>query len=183
MLKDGKYGLSVGDIHAALTVGAGSAYAPLLAFKHWKPANFLSTSDLTHEELVSAYDLPINATALGYYVNDAPSLAKEPAAFEDYITGVKAVAPPSLPIIVWETGGSTYKLTLAEQAAWAKMMVDTITKHGLFGFNYWQFIDWAPYPMSPCQGQTNCELFHFGAHFLNGTAKPVWDVLLGNNTL
>ena len=57
--------MSIGDIHAALQDGAGSAYDPLLAFKHWKPANFESTSDLTHEELVDAFDLPINATALG----------------------------------------------------------------------------------------------------------------------
>ena len=57
--------MSIGDIHDALRAGAGTAYDPLLAFKHWKPANFGFTSDLTHGELVEAFDLPINATALG----------------------------------------------------------------------------------------------------------------------
>jgi hypothetical protein len=60
-----RYGLSIGDIHSALRDGAGASYDPLLAFKHWKPANFEFTSDLTNDELVAAFDLPINATALG----------------------------------------------------------------------------------------------------------------------
>jgi hypothetical protein len=118
-----------------------------------------------------------------YYVNDGASLAQEPAAFGAYIDSVRAVAPPSLPVIVWETGGSTFNLTLAEQSAWATMMMDTAKSKGVDGFNWWQFVDWAPYPTEPCdartpQGVTQCELFHYGAHFVNGTAKPVWDVLV-----
>lgn len=182
VLKDGKYGLSIGDIHQALNEGAGTAYAPELAFKHWKPNNFLSTSDFTHAEVVSAFDLPINATALGYYINDPQDLAQEPGKFSNYISSVKKVAPPELPIIVWETGGSTFNLTLAEQAEWAGLMLSKVQSHGLRGFNWWQWVDWAPYPSSPCNPSvsvTQCDLFHFGAHFLNGTAKPVWKVLVG----
>ena len=50
------------------------------------------------------FDLPINATALGYYVNDIETMRTEPAAFQNYIRNVKAVAPKHLPIMDWETG-------------------------------------------------------------------------------
>ena len=68
-----------------LVAGAGGSFAPELAFKHWKPGNFLFETDMTQDEIKAAFDLPINATALGYYVNDAAALAKEPAGFRDYI--------------------------------------------------------------------------------------------------
>ena len=56
----------------------------------WKPKNFLALSDLTTAELKQAFDLPINATAMGYYVNDPVSLQTEPAAFVNYIKDVKS---------------------------------------------------------------------------------------------
>ena len=40
---------------------------------------------MTLAEVKDAFDLPINATAMGYYVNDPTALAKEPAAFRAYI--------------------------------------------------------------------------------------------------
>lgn len=60
VLKEGTYGLSVGDIYQALAKGAGTAYSPGLAFKHWRPGNFQFVGDFTDAELVAAYDLPIN---------------------------------------------------------------------------------------------------------------------------
>lgn len=113
MLKQGKYGLSLSEIYGGLADGAGASYSPGLAFKHWKPEHFEDPTlmDLTTAEVKEAFDLPINATALGYYVNDAPSLTKEPGAFRAYVRSVKAVAPPALPLIMWETGASTYNLT------------------------------------------------------------------------
>eukprot|EP00040_Diaphanoeca_grandis_P031538 m.188697 g.188697 ORF g.188697 m.188697 type:complete len:458 (+) comp32354_c0_seq2:21-1394(+) len=177
VLRDGTYGLSLLDIVHGLRDGAGDIYQPELAFKHWRPANLLGLSDLTKAEVIEAFDLPINATALGYYVNDVASLALEPAAFETYVNSVKAVAPPNLPIIDWETGASTYKLNVEQQVQWAKYMVATAKSTGLLGYNWWQYIDWAPTSTDPCVGSKNCELLHFGAHYLNGTAKPVWDVL------
>ena len=80
VLKHGRYGLSGG-----LAAGAAPSCIPGLAFKHWKPNNLLGLSDLTLAEVKEAFDLPTNATALGYYVNDPASLAKEPAAFSNYI--------------------------------------------------------------------------------------------------
>ena len=74
-------------------------------------------------------------------MNDRPTLAQEPAAFGTYIDSVRAVAPPSLPVIVWETGGSTFNLTLAEQSSWAMMMLTTAKNKGVDGFNWWQFVD------------------------------------------
>lgn len=53
----------------ALRNGAGGDYEPLLGFKHWRAANFFSLTDMTVGELKSAFDLPINATALGFYCN------------------------------------------------------------------------------------------------------------------
>lgn len=181
VLKEGTYGLSVGEIYKALRDGAGESYAPELAFKHWKPKNFQGGSaDLTDAELKEAFDLPINATALGYYVSDPAALAAEPAAYTAYIRAVKAVAPPSLPVIDWETGSSTYNMTNAEQAKWASLMLETSKKEGLAGFNWWQFIDWAPTPSQPCPTLSQCQLLHFGAHYTNGTAKPCWAVLAGS---
>jgi hypothetical protein len=40
VLKQGKYGLSVGEIYGGLAEGAGESYVPGLAFKHWRPGNF-----------------------------------------------------------------------------------------------------------------------------------------------
>ena len=60
------------------------AYDPGVAFKHWKPQNLFGSTDMSHAEVVSAFDLPINATALGYYVNDPTALAAEPAKFAAY---------------------------------------------------------------------------------------------------
>jgi hypothetical protein len=178
VLKEGTYGLSVGEIYGALRDGAGPSYAPELAFKHWKPRNFQGVAgDLTDAELREAFDLPINATALGYYVNDPTALAAEPVAYTAYIKSVKAVAPPSLPIIDWETGASTYNLTDAEQAKWASIMLETSIREGLAGFNWWQYIDWATMPSKPCATLSQCQLLHFGAHYVNGTAKPCWAVL------
>ena len=114
-----------------------------------------------------AFDLPINATAMGYYVNDPASLETEPTAFTNYIQDVKSVAPPGLPLIVWETGASTRNLTEAQQAKWATLMMQTVAKEGVKGFNWWQFIDWAPTPSQPCKGDTQCQLLHFGAHHLD----------------
>jgi hypothetical protein len=177
VLKEGKYGLSVGDIYQALAEGAGDAYSPELAFKHWKPANFQFLG-LTHAELTAAFDLPINATALGYYVNDPNALAAEPAGYTKYIQAVKAVAPKHLPVIDWETGASTYNLTVHQQAKWATLMLGTSKREGLAGFNWWQFIDWASIPSVQCPTVANCDLYHFGAHYANGTAKPCWDILI-----
>jgi len=177
VLKDGKYGLSIGDIYQALAQGAGAAYSPGLAFKHWEPKNFQFVGDVTDAELVEAYDLPINATALGYYVNDPATLAQEPAKYTKYIQDIKAVAPKTLPIIDWETGASTFNLTNAQQAEWATLMMETSKREGLGGFNWWQFVDWSPIPTQSCGTATHCELFHFGAHYTNGTEKPCWAVL------
>ncbi len=248
VLKQGKYGLSIGDIYSGLAAGAGRSYVPGLAFKHvrhpqrliaflllfhfcrpsqvsvalhsaqWKPKNFLGLSDLSTAELKEAFDLPINATAMGYYVNDPLSLKTEPSAFAAYIRDVKSVAPSALPLIVWETGASTRNLTEAQQAKWGSLMMQTLVAEGVAGFNWcasciilffedvfgpheiwsgdrqcietsipethtdnyacrWQFIDWAPTPSQPCQGDTQCQLLHFGAHHLDGSPKPVWSVL------
>ena len=185
VLKNGTYGMSIGDIYGGLAAGANGSYAPGLAFKHWKPQNLEGSTDLTVAEVKEAYDLPINATALGYYVNDVASLAKEPASFQAYVRNVRAVAPPALPLIVWETGASTWNVTEAQQASWAKMMMATAIAEGVAGFNWWQFVDWAPTPsLQPCTRHcgappcdTQCQLLHFGAHRLDGTPKPVWDVL------
>jgi hypothetical protein len=124
-----------------------------------------------------AFDLPINATAMGYYVNDPASLETQPTAFSNYIQDVKSVAPPGLPLIVWETGASTRNLTEAQQAKWATLMMQTVAKEGVAGFNWWQFIDWAPTPSQPCKGDTQCQLLHFGAHNLDGSPKEVWSAL------
>lgn len=177
VLKQGKYGLSIREIFEGIKRGASGAYAPRLAFKHWKPGNFISQTDLTMDEIKSAYDLPINATALGYYVNTHEDLANEPAAFKQYIEQVKSVAPSDLPIIDWETGASTLNLTESQSAEWARLMIATAKEEGLAGFNWWQFIDWAPVPSAPCATLTACQLLHFGAFRLNGTAKEVWSVL------
>ena len=56
------------------------------------------------------------------------------------------MAPPALPRIVWETGASTYNLTETQQAQWATLMLEAVTSLGVHGFNWWQFIDWAPTP-------------------------------------
>ena len=80
-----------------------------------------------------------------YYVNDVPQLKTEPAGFRNYIQDVKGVAPPTLPLIDWETGASTNNLTEAEQAQWAVYMMDTAQEEGLLGFNWWQWVDWAPH--------------------------------------
>ena len=85
-----------------------------------------------------------NLNPIRYYVNDATTLAQEPSGFSNYIDSVRSVAPSSLPVIVWETGGSTFNLTLPEQATWAKMMMATAESKGVKGFNWWQFVDWAP---------------------------------------
>ena len=52
------------DIYGGLKEGAGSAYAPMIAFKHWKPHNLIGMTDLTMPEIKGIYDLPINATAI-----------------------------------------------------------------------------------------------------------------------
>jgi len=190
VLKQGKYGLSIGEIYGGLADGAGASYVPGLAFKHWKPKHFEDPelTDLTMAEVKEAFDLPINATALGYYVNDAPSLAQEPGAFHTYVLSVKAVAPPALPVIIWETGASTWNLTESQQATWAKLMMATSKAEGVAGFNWWQFIDWAP-TQQPCTQScgappcnTQCQKLHFGAHTLNGKPKAVWDVLKSPGT-
>ena len=177
VLKQGKYGTSIADIYGGLAAGAGSSYVPGLAFKHWNPANLLGLSDLTVDELKQAFDLPVNATALGYYVNDPASLATQPAGFRKYIQEFKTVAPADLPLIVWETGASTRNLTEAQQASWATMMMQTVAAEGVAGFNWWQYIDWAPTPTEPCRSDSSCQLLHFGAHHLDGSPKPVWSVL------
>ena len=110
-------------------------------------------------------------------VNDPTALAAEPAAFTTYVKSVKAVAPAALPIIDWETGASTFNMSEAQQAEWARLMIDTVRAEGLAGFNWWQFIDWSPIPSEPCT-KPNCNLqLHFGAHYTNGSAKAVWEVL------
>lgn len=186
VLKDGRYGMSINDVYGGLTAGAARAYVPGLAFKHWKPGNLRPpATDLTDAELRAAFALPINATALGYYVNDAATLAREPVEFQAYIRDVRAVAPPALPLIIWETGASTWNLTEAQQAKWAVEMMAAAGAEGVAGFNWWQYIDWAPVPargpctkscpVPPCD--TQCQLLHFGAHRLDGTPKPVWAAL------
>lgn len=65
VLKAGTYGTSIGDIAAALREGAGASYDAQLGFKHWKPINFETITDMTTAELKQAYNLPINVTALG----------------------------------------------------------------------------------------------------------------------
>lgn len=117
-------------------------------------------------------DLPINVTAMGYYVNDPATLAGEPAGLNEYIANVKKVAPPDLPILVWETGSSTLNMTEEEQRSWATIMMGAVKGAGLLGFNWWQWIDW-----SPKVGAPDKQIDHFGSHFANGTAKSVWGVL------
>ena len=56
VLKHGTYGLSIGDIRAALVKGAQGAFDPEVAFKHWRPANLLGLTDMTHAEVVDAFD-------------------------------------------------------------------------------------------------------------------------------
>ena len=68
-------------------------------------------------------------------------------------------------------------MTEALQAEWATLMMQTAAAEGVAGFNWWQFIDWAPTPSQPCPGDTQCQLLHFGAHRLDGSPKPVWSVL------
>ena len=199
VLKTGRYGLSIADIYGGLQEGAGGAFEPMVAFKHWKPNNFIGLTDLTPEEIKEIYDLPINATALGYYVMTPEALAKEPAQFNAYVDEVRAVAPPHLPLIDWETGASTFNLTESQQAEWATKMYAGAVTGGLGGFNWWQWIDWAPVPGRPCNplripalaqperaiaraggavGEGDqCLQLHFGAHYANGTAKEVWHVL------
>ena len=101
----------------------------------------MALSDLTTEELKQAFDLPINATAMGYYVNDPVSLQTEPGAFVNYIKDVKRVAPSALPLIVWETGASTRNLTEAQQAKWGTLMVQTLEAEGVAGFNWCVLLD------------------------------------------
>lgn len=71
VLKNGTYGVSVGEIMNALQKGANSGagvhYSPQLGFKHWKVNNFISWTDLTQEELREAFDLPINVTVPAFY--------------------------------------------------------------------------------------------------------------------
>ena len=113
-------------------------------------------------------------------MNDPTALAAEPAAYTQYVRSIKAVAPKQLPIIDWETGASTYNLTLAQQAEWATLMLETSKKEGVAGFNWWQFVDYAAMPSNPAcvwPNAAHCELYHFGAHYTNGTAKPCWAVL------
>ena len=169
--------MSIGDIYSGLAEGAGASYVPGLAFKHWKPTNLHSLTDLTTAELKAAFDLPINATALGYYVTDPASLEKEPAAFTAYVKSVKSVAPTALPLIVWETGASTRNMSEAQQAHWATLMMGVARIEGVAGFNWWQYIDWAPTPGRPCKGVTQCQLLRFGARNLDGSPKKVWSVL------
>ena len=40
VLKDGKYGLPIGEIYESPAAGSGAACSPQLVFKHWKPGNF-----------------------------------------------------------------------------------------------------------------------------------------------
>lgn len=176
VLRSGDYGLSIGEIMAALQHGAKSnpqdAFQPLLGFKHWKPHNFVQDTDLTESELRLAYDLPINVTAMGYYVNTPSQLALEPAGINSYINLTKYYAPAELPVLMWETGASTLNMSLSQQAQWASLMQHAASQGGLEGYNWWQFIDWSPQVDVPDKQQ-----FHFGAHFVNGTAKPAWKVL------
>ena len=132
------------QIVSALHFGAQGVYEPQLAYKHWKPENFVSATDLSVSEIRSFFDLPINATALGYYVNDKAALAQEPASFQTYIQTVKQFAPSDKPLMDWETGASTYNLTESEQVKWALDMMQVAEEEGLLGFNWWQWIDWAP---------------------------------------
>ena len=135
-------------------------------------------TDLTADELKAAYDFPINAMALGYYVMDGASLHAEPVAFTKYIQDVNAVVP-NLPIIDWETSAPTNNMTEEQQAEWANKMMATSIKEDLVGFKWWQYIDWAPVPTHPCTPQDvkACQGQHFGAHRLNGTAKKVWSAV------
>ena len=89
----------------------------------------------------------------------------------------KSVAPPVLPLIIWETGASTRNLTETQQARWPTLVMQTAASEGVAGLNWWQFIDWAPTLSKPCKGDTQCQLLHFGAHKLDGSPKQVWSVL------
>ena len=171
VLKTGQYGLSIGEIMTALIEGAGGDYQPQLGFKHWKPSNFHNLADITAAELREAYDLPINVTALGYYVNDKSQLQQEPKLFNEYVDDVKSLAPSHLPILVWETGSSTFQLSEDDQVEWAKLVNTAAHDFGLLGFNWWEFIDWAP----PQGNYTDNIQYHFGVHYANYTTKKVWD--------
>eukprot|EP00039_Didymoeca_costata_P010037 m.134121 g.134121 ORF g.134121 m.134121 type:complete len:455 (+) comp14689_c0_seq1:46-1410(+) len=185
VLKSGEYGLSVGEIMAALQRGSGEAYQPTLGFKHWKAGNFMSLTDMTHEELIAAYDLPINLTALGMYCNGVdptlppntactPSTEAAKIALETYINDTKAVAPTNLPILIWETGASTRLQGESEQVAWASLVENMCVKHNILGYNWWQYVDWLP-ALKDLKNHINKDLCHFGMHYANGTAKAVWN--------
>ena len=100
-----------------------------------------------------------------------------------FAAGVKSVAPPALPRIVWETGASTYNLTETQQAQWATLMLEAVTSLGVHGFNWWQFIDWAPIPSRPCRADTQCQKLHFGTHNVDGSPKKVWAALKSPDTV
>ena len=57
-------------------------------------------------------------------------------------------------------------------------MMQTVSAKGVAGFNWWQWIDWAPVPNHPCANTVNCELYHFGAHNLDGSPKEAWKTVL-----
>lgn len=134
----------------ALQKGAGGAYEPQLGFKHWKATNFIATTDLTPAELRSAYDLPINVTALGMYCSGGdpllpstciPSGNTTQGDLEKYVSLTKQFAPPRLPILIWETGSSTRLLPEEEQIVWAALVEATCKKYSLLGY--------ASFPLSP----------------------------------
>eukprot|EP00041_Stephanoeca_diplocostata_P006110 m.75669 g.75669 ORF g.75669 m.75669 type:complete len:468 (+) comp16182_c0_seq2:79-1482(+) len=189
VLKHGTYGVGIGDIMHALQKGANAAggvrYSPQLGFKHWKVNNFISWTDLTQAELQDAFDLPINVTALGIYCNNDPDPSNRskmcrpdhPSAASDletYVTSTKAVAPAHLPILIWETGASTYRQPEHEQVLWVEIVERVAQQQGLLGYNFWQFIDWLPTQANVVKGKDE-DLYHFGMHHANGSAKPVWD--------
>ena len=63
-------------------------------------------------------------------------LAQEPGLFDTYVNATRAVAPPALPMVVWETGASTFQLSPAQQASWLAMVEAGVARHGLLGFNF-----------------------------------------------
>lgn len=204
VLKTGEYGLSIRDIYEALAEGAGGTYAPELGFKHWRASNFLSMTDLTLAELRDAFDLPINITALGYYVNDPAALAGEPAGLRSYINVTRSVAPPNLPILIWETGASTLNLTQVGPMCLVSVSVfffvcvcmidpfDHLTPSQLqeqqrdWGQIMLQVVAeekvlganwWQFIDWAPLPNEAPKQILHFGAHNLDGSPKLVWDVL------
>tara|TARA_Y100000310_G_scaffold321043_1_gene378142 strand:- start:3988 stop:5697 length:1710 start_codon:yes stop_codon:yes gene_type:complete len=162
--KDGDYGLSLSEIEDALQKYDTDA---ILAFKNFKPSRFKWESDLTDAELADIFSFG-SVIPLGYYPKDSTDIGGQ--GLIDYINDVKALT--SKPIIIWESGVSTYEFTEEEQKTWIENL-DAISKQeGLIGYNIWMHQDSYP-KIGVSQGKEDL----FGLKDEGGNPKPAWNVL------